>query len=535
VGRLVNGSFRRQGQTLDVQVEILDDKGFAVHLPLRFSRPDNELLTLQKEIARAVGAALGNAPAEAAVSPETSTAQSELANRLVLFGIHAEREVKDEIAVDQAKLEEAIGYYRKAIETDPTSLAAQSHLAAALLYLGDFETARSAVEAMVSLATANGSQATAAELSDAYYTFGLYLWRTESKGVETAYEKAVQLNPSNVDAIGAYALWLMMRPEVAGNAEKARAYFREAIRLDVRSLSRYGDYAEYLAIREDVDGLRVLASTIEKLFPNERGYLKLARVHDLMGELDVGIAFGLKVYRVLREAGSAAPPQLLVDARGQIGELYARIGEFETARAFDPEPALYQLFFERRYDELATLAQDVLIDDPEDGDPVNFLTFAYNETEDYRTTRDYLKALKYPRRSITESGGADAWPNMNYAQAVKALGADLGTMERLIGSDVTDFERGEENGQRPWGALVVLACGQALLERYADALDSLDLLNNALGLAWLPQVEDQPCFAPLTKEPRYLAVVQHLKDRQRELRERLPATLKEYGVADVQP
>jgi hypothetical protein len=74
-----------------------------------------------------------------------------------------------------------------------------------------------------------------------------------------------------------------------------------------------------------------------------------------------------------------------------------------------------------------------------------------------------------------------------------------------------------------------------LLERYADALESPERLEDGKGLAWLPMIEDQPWFAPLTKEPRHFAVVQRLKERPQELRERLPSTLKEYGVADVRP
>jgi hypothetical protein len=73
------------------------------------------------------------------------------------------------------------------------------------------------------------------------------------------------------------------------------------------------------------------------------------------------------------------------------------------------------------------------------------------------------------------------------------------------------------------------------LERRAGALDTLERVGSATGLAWSPPVEDSPCFESLTNEPRYIAVVQNLRDRQKALRERLPSTLNEYGVADVGP
>jgi hypothetical protein len=79
------------------------------------------------------------------------------------------------------------------------------------------------------------------------------------------------------------------------------------------------------------------------------------------------------------------------------------------------------------------------------------------------------------------------------------------------------------------------ACHQSQLGRYADALDALDRVRDAQGLAWSPFLLDSPCFKGLAKERRYKALIEHLEDRKKQLRERLPATLREQGVADVRP
>jgi serine/threonine protein kinase/tetratricopeptide (TPR) repeat protein len=537
-GRLVRGSVRRRGEMLDVRVEILDDKGFAVQPSLLFSRPATQLVALQQDIARRVGAYF---VPEFDITAADPTAQTEQAGRLVLFGVRREREVKDELSVDEQKMQEAIDYYRRAIQADPMSLAAHSHLAAALLYLGKFDASREPIKAMVALAEAPNSQATPADLSDAYYTFALYLSRARADGIDKALENALRFNPSNADAQEAYAQWLMVHHVDAGNVQKADGHFREAIRLDPRSLGRYADYAEYLGtFRAEVASLQALAQTVEKLFPDARGYLKLARMYELTGALDAGIAFGLKGYRLLKADGERAAPQLVRDTRGQLAELYARIGMFDEASGFEPEPGIGQLFFRQDYDRLIRVAEEYVIDHPEELEAIGLLTLAYNVEGDFVTARDYLERLGFgPTYSPTEEQGANvATPFIAYAEALKALGADLGTLTDLLRDQLDNMRRGDEKAVAlggAWGGSAVLACELALLDRYPEALDRLDVVYRAKGLAWSPYIEDRFCFRPLANEPRYLALVKHLKDRQAELRQRLPATLKEYGVADVRP
>jgi hypothetical protein len=61
----------------------------------------------------------------------------------------------------------------------------------------------------------------------------------------------------------------------------------------------------------------------------------------------------------------------------------------------------------------------------------------------------------------------------------------------------------------------------------------LERAVDAEGLVWSPLLQDSPCFKPLATEPRYKAAIDQLEERKKQLRERLPATLKEYGVAEV--
>jgi len=55
----------------------------------------------------------------------------------------------------------------------------------------------------------------------------------------------------------------------------------------------------------------------------------------------------------------------------------------------------------------------------------------------------------------------------------------------------------------------------------------------SIGLPWLHLLQDSWCFKRFADGSRYRAVIDNVKARQAQLRERLPATLREYGVDDV--
>lgn len=50
--------------------------------------------------------------------------------------------------------------------------------------------------------------------SDVQYILGLYYWARGIEGSGAAYARAIELNPNNVDALSAYAKWLMTNVEV---------------------------------------------------------------------------------------------------------------------------------------------------------------------------------------------------------------------------------------------------------------------------------------------------------------------------------
>jgi serine/threonine protein kinase/tetratricopeptide (TPR) repeat protein len=527
VGVLINGSVRRMGKMLEVLVELLDDKGFAIRPALRYQRAEGELKALQQQIAADVAGTLlpGTQAASAAAAP-TPTPQSENANMLLLFASHYDHEAREPITLDEQKMDKAIDFYRRATSADPKSIAAHSRLASALLYKGDVDGARAPLLAALSLAESADPDSASTELSDLYYTTALYRLRAMQTGADDAYQKALALNPNNVDALDDYAEWLLHSADQRG----ADTLFRQAIRLDRQSLSRYMDYAEYLGTVEEMDELRALGDEIAERFPNAQGYLALARLYELTGQLDIGIAWGLKALQLQPDDP---------ETEGQIGELYARIGDFVTAAQYDPE-GIGQLWLQRRYSELIDLAQEYIIEHPDDFEAKYYLAFAYNATSDFVSAKYLLEKMGMPPADdLLDVGVFDPVPQQTIASYVDALQSLDGTnalATRIATIRAPFYSTGLEHGNgKSWWVNSMTACHQSQLGRSADALDALDRVGNAQGLAWSPFLLDSPCFKRLAQEPRYKALIEHLEDRKKQLRERLPATLREQGVADVRP
>jgi serine/threonine protein kinase/TolB-like protein/thioredoxin-like negative regulator of GroEL len=536
VGRLVNGSLRRNGKMLEVLVEVLDAEGFAVAPSFRYEELERDFQVLQQKIAADVSALLmPDAGGERVAKVKAPTDESERANMFVTIGRQFEYEVKSELTIDEAKLDVAIDLYSRATQADPESVAAHGRLAGALLYKGDVESATRPLLQALELGNDLDPDASA-DLSYAYFSYALYLLRTGARGADEAYRTAIELNPNNADALGGYAQWLLThrRPNDADE------YFREAIEHDRQSVARYSDYAEALGTKEDMEGVSALAHEIADRFPDARGDLALARVYEIMGDLDIGIAYGLRAYR--------AAPQNPDNAR-QVAELYARIGEFDKAIEFESsEPVISLFWLRQKYAELIDFAGFYVIDHPDDLDAKQFLAFAHNATGDFALARIQLEDLGMAP-SLEFAEGVDPETVQLYVDALQGLG-EYAVARRFADASANTFRAALEFGhEKSWWSNTNLACAEAQLgrdaeargdpasaqARFAAALAALERVRKAEGLVWTPRIADSVCFQPIAHEPGYEALLAHLEQRQQVLRDRLPATLIEYGVADVRP
>jgi len=218
-------------------------------------------------------------------------------------------------------------------------------------------------------------------------------------------------------------------------------------------------------------------------------------------------------------------------------ELYARIGDFDTASKFEPDAGIGQLLMRRQYEKLADLAETAVIDRPDDLDAQYYLAFAYNATGDFKTAKYLLEQLGFPpQEEYSAISGTESQAYTYYIDALQSLGGSDAVVRDLARRREENFASGIRTGMdKSWWVNMLLACSESQLGRVPEAIAAIERVSAAHGLPWLPQLQDSPCFKRIAKEPRYLALIEHLQERQRLLRERLPATLQKYGVADVQP
>ena len=520
---LINGSLRRRGSTLEVSVAVLDRRGFAKRPALKFQRAERELQALQQQIAAEIAALLlPSAQASLVTPPTPPTDQSERAHLLLQFGNRVYYEVREEPIVDKLALDTAIGHYRRATQEDPSSIAAHARLATALLYNSDIEGAQEPLTKALELGKSLDPSAASTALSDLHYAIGLYWFATRQPGSELQYQEALRLNPNNAEAFSGYAGWLYGHKR----APEADAYFRDAIRHDLQSLSQYAAYALYLGTTDEIDKLHALGHDIEQRFPNASGYRELARLYELTGELDIGIAWGLKAYDL-------EPDE---DTKRQIAELFARIGDFEMAQRWEPEPGVGQLWLQRRFAELIEIGELVVYENPDDLKSRYLLAFAYNATGDFRTAHEILERIAAPLSSETFQGPIDAQLVTSLVDVLRAREVDDSRATRIAQERADWLTAAIENGtERSWWQNTLLACTQVQLGKRADALDTLERVVESHGLVWSPMLQDSPCFKRLAEEPRYQQVVARIEERKRVLRERLPTTLSAHGVSEVVP
>jgi len=513
VSRVIEGRFNRQGNRIMLSVELIDaTTGFQLWSQ-SYESASRDLLLLQQDLARAVASQL---------VPELSidevihapSAQQVSAHDLLLLGRQFEQQVTDQQLVDASIAQKAIDYYRLATAQDPQLAEAHARLGKMLLYVGNIDEAADSIFEALKLDP---------KLSDAHATLGLYYWITRQSGIGASYKRAIEYNPNNADALSYYASWLWLQ----GEPDQAAQYYRLALDVDPMSLLRHAEFGYKVAFDGHREEAEQIVSRILELFPTAPGYLAAVRIADAYGAPDQAIAFALKA-RLLRPEDP--------DIAGQLAELHARIGDFESAALFEPEPGMGQLFLQRRYAELIDLGQELMIDRPGDVNVLYLLAFALNTEGRFQESVRVLNLAGMPDLALSESRRANEIHYLpTLISALKAIG------DTVQAHDLAEWQRRFNDkmsigvGKSSWANYLFKACTLSTLDRDEESLATIEKLQDISAVAWTPWIKDNTCFLKFQNEPRYRAVVSALDARLATLRERLPVTLETYGLLSELP
>ncbi len=503
VAHLLEGSMRRQGNILRVSVQLIDGASGLAVWNNTFDRGRVELLNVQQEIAQAVAYQLLPDSDSEIAAPIT---QNATANEKMLLARHYEQQVRERETVDPGLLERAIQLYREAIELDPNSALARSRLAGALMYYGDIDGAEAHAYRALELDP---------NLAEVQNTYGKFLFARGRPNMGEPLARAVELNPNLPDALNDYAWWYWLNVGPLGVAE----LYRRALDLDPLNVSRYGALGMFLALNAQPQAARDVIEQMKTLFDGPVGYRAIANLYDLVGDVDHAIAWTIK-------ARDAEP--LNTDHVEKLAEYYVDIGDFATAEVLVPNLRIGLLFKMRRFDEMIDLAEELMFDYPEDVQLRVYLAIAYSINGRHELAI----------RLISTSGILDTWANgrrdTEEFNALKALfNAVYGSGHIDEARDLIEQSRNMhyEGDTTDWWVAVNLACIHAILGNDVEVYRRFQQALKGEHLPWDPMLKDVECFKRFADDPAYIAVVEHFDSLRAMLRERLPSTLAQYGVA----
>ena len=501
---VLEGTVRRSGNTVRITTQLIDTRDSTQVWSQPFETTFSELLSVQQFVSERVQTSmLPDEPAMVAEPPRRNVS----ANQLLLLARDLERQVREQSIVDEDLLQQAIDLYREATQADPGSALAHSRLAGALLYAGDVNAAEPAILRALSLNP---------ELSEVQETVGRFYWARNLPDAGAAWLRAIELNPNNADALSSYGYWRWLRVESEGPGE----YFARALALDPLSLSRYADAGYHLANQGQVAETEAMIERVTAMFDSTEAYRLIAQLKSLIGKTDESIGWTLRALEL-------EPDNRLY--RSALAELYADLGDFESALAIENEPSLGLLLKMSRYDEFIDEAEFAVIDEPGDIYLRYLLAYAYNVVGRANdAVRLLLDAGIHPDWTNNARQMIDIEAALVLADALHASGQ----IER--GRSAAESWLSESHTDSPnWWVHVYSACALAVLDRDEEAFYQLELVRQSPRLPWRHLITDSRCFRKYEDMPRFDSLLSHVDERLAEVRARLPATLAAMGVSEI--
>jgi tetratricopeptide (TPR) repeat protein len=352
-------------------------------------------------------------------------------------------------------------------------------------------------------------------LAEVQHTLGKFLFARGRPNMGEPLARAVELNPNLPDVLATYAHWHWWNREQEGVAE----LYRRALELDPLNVGRYGALGHFLAVSDDYDGARKVIEQLETLFDSAASYRAIAKVYDLIGDVDHAIAWAIRA----RDAEPHNPEHV-----NQLAAYFVDIGEFAIAKELMPELGVGLLFKMRRYDELIDVAGDLMLDYPDDMRLRVLVAAAYNFTGNHDQAVRLIKSTGILDTISNGVRGSDDFLAFMILEDATYGSGRIDEARDLVAWSLELFVHGDD---AYWWVSLLNACENAILGEDAEVYRRLQKALEGTQLVWDPLLKDTACLKRLHDDPAYLAVVKHFEDRRAILRARLPITLAQYGVS----
>ena len=316
VATILEGSVRRDAARLRISARLVQTSDNAVLWSEAFDVPMRDVFTVQEQIAHSIADALNvHLTSRVASSPLVARPTADLeAYDLYLRGRHVRtRPTRD-------RLEQALAYYRGAIERDPNFAAAYAGLAETYVNLANF--------GYVTTAEGFGNANIAAEralklnprLAEAYTSHGYVLAsRRAFDSAEAEFRRALDLNPNFALGRHYYSLLLAM----LGRTDEALEQNRRAREIDPLLAPAAAEYGIILCQRGELTAADTELSRVLALEPN------FALTLYWLGAVRAAEGHNAEAEQLLEQAARASPdyPGVL----GSLAYVYARAGRPHAA------------------------------------------------------------------------------------------------------------------------------------------------------------------------------------------------------------
>jgi serine/threonine-protein kinase len=524
VSHVVEGSVRRAGARLRVNVQLVNTAdGFEVWAN-SFDRPARDAIDIQSEIARAVVNALAVQLSPVARERLARAPTTEInAYELYLLGRHQQHKRSPEA------LARAIEYHRRALEADPGFALAHAGLADAYMARYYYENRTLEETAALVQPEVDAALRLDPELAEAYAAWAVLLteqWRM-GEAIE-ALERALSINPNYGEA------WLRLgaAQEYAGEPRKALEAYDQVALLDplhtvmhVRrclALQNLGRHAEAetacqraYELQPDIPnalwarGLNAFAQgdLADAVRHHEEALDRAPNRRDIRGELallylDLGMpAESAAQARLLEERTSATAVALLeVRHRLATGD---RAAALRALRALPPEEASAR---ERADAALSALAA---------GDAALAARLAAVPRQASQPVEEMLQPGLYRTR-----WGACELCALALVERAHGNEAEAARLESLAAA----FLDRVEAGGHAWHALHYLRA--ALRAQRGDIGGALESLERAVAMGWRRAwwMSLDPALAPLRGEERFRRLLATIEAANAQARSRLAST-----------
>jgi len=288
VAHLLEGSVRRQGQTLRISAVLVRAADGAITWSQQYDRPVNDLFRVQDEITRAVADALRTK----LLTAPGAMAQGDRppGGNLDAYVAYL-RGANDDKKGTESGIRDAIAAYEEAIRIDPQYAAAHARLSLAWTrlasqYLGGPDAQQAYVEAR---AAANTALALDSGLSLAHVARATLILNADMDwtGAEAEARRALQLAPN--DAYAKFALG--NKVATLGRVRDAVALTSQALQTDPLQAAWYAAQGMYLTALGRLDEAERAVNTAISLRPDAGAYYRqFTMIALLRGDADAALA-----------------------------------------------------------------------------------------------------------------------------------------------------------------------------------------------------------------------------------------------------